>query len=100
MRPDSICALNITRWYIMVHHHVIRTQSICCAMIGRCRMQRAGYKLRIFLRFFSFLNGGILNGPFLEGLKIWKNTKIGSSSCFEKYEKNLFLLQYILKSLM
>ena len=57
MRPDSICALNITRWYIMVHHHVIRTQSICCAIIGRCRMQRAGYKLRIFLHFFFFKLG-------------------------------------------
>ena len=97
MRPDSICALNITRWYIMVHHHVIRTQSICCAMIGRCRMQRAGYKLRIFLHFFFFLNWGNLN--FLEGLKIWENTKIGSSSCFEEYEKKMVLLQYILESL-
>ena len=94
MSPDSICALNITRWYIMVHHHVIRTQSICCAVIGRCRMHRAGYKLRNFFTLFSFLNWGIPNEPFLEGLKMWKNTKIGSSPCFEEDEKKNLLSSF------
>ena len=53
-------------------------------------MQRAGYKLRTFFPLFSFLNGGILNEPFLEGLKMWKNTKIGSSPCFEEDEKKIY----------